>query len=154
MMRGRRQRAYIPKEKDSRDWLDSDPYRCLMMREIIFLHYGIEARRIRDLGGYYLIKWSLTWSDVEDVPAPACFRDKIGVLPVALQGQFAEVGFSHPLMDDPENVRWIIKAKLLGAPRLSIKKLKGLSKYRLLWGMPIHFKNTLVRFCVACQCHD
>ena len=30
---------------------------------------------------------------MEDVPAPTCLRDKVSVRPVALQGQFAEVGF-------------------------------------------------------------
>ena len=30
---------------------------------------------------------------VEDVPAPTCLRDKVSVRPVALQGQFTEVGF-------------------------------------------------------------
>ena len=30
---------------------------------------------------------------MEDVPAPTCFRDKVSVRPVALQGQFTEVGF-------------------------------------------------------------
>ena len=45
-------------------------------------------------------KWT-TWEDVvqrslercvENVPAPACFRDKVNVRLVDHQGQFAEVG--------------------------------------------------------------
>ena len=29
----------------------------------------------------------------EDVPAPDCLRDKVSLRPVALQGQFGEMGF-------------------------------------------------------------
>ena len=37
--------------------------------------------------------WIYIYRCVEDVLAPACFRDKVNVRPVALQGQFTEVGF-------------------------------------------------------------